>query len=150
MVQAVLRAWRFPGDPTVSFDGKTHDILLDGNNRRSNGKGVRALMNSAFKVGVLMHCRAGNLPHPGIVVLDSPLVSYRDPHTSKHGELSADEQALSQTGLKESFYRHLLGLSLDAQFLVVENDAPSLDLGPACAVTAFTGTSSSTGRRGLF
>jgi hypothetical protein len=150
VVQGILRAWRFPGDPAVSFDGKTHDILLDGNDRRSNGKGVRALMNSAFKIGVLMYCRAENLPHPGIVVLDSPLVSYRDPHTSKHGELSAAEQTLSQTGLKDHFYRHLLGLSRDAQILVVENDAPSVDLGPATAITAFTGASSSTGRRGLF
>ena len=150
LVQGILRAWRFPGDPTVSFDGKTHDILLDGADRRSNGKGVRALMNSAFKVGVLMYCRAENLPHPGIVVLDSPLVSYRDPHTSKHGELSPDEEALKQTGLKDHFYRYLLGLSREAQFVVVENDAPPGDLGSAVAVTAFTGASSPTGRRGLF
>lgn len=148
MVQDILHAWKFPGDPTVSFDGKTHDILLDGADRRSNGKGVRALMNSAFKVGVLMYCRAENLPHPGIVVLDSPLVSYRDPHTSKHGELLPDEEALKQTGLKDHFYRHLLGLSREAQFLVVENDPPPGDL--AAEITAFTGASSSTGRRGLF
>lgn len=65
-------------------------------------------MNAAFKIGVLIYCRAKDLPHPGIVALDSPLLSYRDPHTSKHGELSADEQAVTQTGLSEYFYRYLL------------------------------------------
>ena len=49
-VQTILRAWRFPGDPVVSFDERTHDILI-GKSRRGNGKGVRALMNAAFKPG---------------------------------------------------------------------------------------------------
>jgi hypothetical protein len=48
-VQSVLHAWRFPGLPTVSFDDKTHDILIDGNSRRANGKGVRALMKRGLQ-----------------------------------------------------------------------------------------------------
>jgi hypothetical protein len=46
------------------------------------------------------------------------------PHTSKHGELSADEHAVVQTGLNEHFYRYLLAQAHNAQFLVIENDAP--------------------------
>jgi hypothetical protein len=149
-VQAILRAWHFPGDPVVSFDDKTHDILIDGKNRRGNGKGVRALMNAAFKIGVLTYCRAKNLPHPGIVALDSPLLSYRDPYTSRHGELSADERAVVQTGLNEHFYRYLLDQAHNAQFLIIENDAPPLELGPNARVTTFTGPSGQGGRQGLF
>ena len=108
IVQSILLAWQFPSDPVVSFDDRTHDILIDGRDRRGNGKGVRALMNAAFKIGVLIYCRAKNLPHPGIIVLDSPLVTYRDPHTSKHGDLSPDEQAVTNTGLNYHFYRYLL------------------------------------------
>jgi hypothetical protein len=107
-------------------------------------------MNAAFKIGVLIYCRAKNLPHPGIVALDSPLLSYRDPHTSKHGELSADEHAVVQTGLNEHFYRYLLDQAHSAQFLVIENDAPPLDLGPNVLVTTFTGPSGQGGRQGLF
>lgn len=78
-VQSVLRAWHFPGDPAVSFDEVSHDILVNGKSRRSNGKGVRALMNAAFKIGLLDYCRQKQLPHPGGLVLDSPLLSYREP-----------------------------------------------------------------------
>jgi hypothetical protein len=67
-VQAILAAWHFPGPPIVAFDEKTHDILVDGKDRESNGKGVRALMNAAFKLGVLAYCRRKSLPHPGIVL----------------------------------------------------------------------------------
>jgi hypothetical protein len=148
-VQDILRAWRFPGDPVVSFDDRTHDILIDGKNRRGNGKGVRALMNAAFKIGVLVYCRAKELPHPGVVGLDSPLLSYRDPHTSKHGELSADEQAVTRTGLNEHFYRYLLDQGRDAQFIIIENDPPPFDLGPNAMVTTFVGPLGEGGRQGL-
>ncbi|NEU14818.1 hypothetical protein G3T14_22355 [Methylobacterium sp. BTF04] len=84
-VQAILHAWRYPGPPRVSFDTKTHDITLNGDSRRGNGKGVRALMHSAFKIGVFVFCRRHGLPHPGIIALDSPLLSYRDGHKSRHG-----------------------------------------------------------------
>jgi hypothetical protein len=149
VVQTILRAWRFPGDPVVSFDDRTHDILIDGKNRRGNGKGVRALMNAAFKIGVLVYCRAKELPHPGVVALDSPLLSYRDPHTSRHGGLSADERAVTRTGLNEYFYRYLLDQSHDAQFIIIENDAPPFDLGPNAMVTTFVGLLGEGGRQGL-
>jgi hypothetical protein len=127
---------------------KSHDILIDGKNRRGNGKGVRALMNAAFKIGVLVYCRAKNLPHPGVVALDSPLLSYRDPHTSKHGELSPDDQAVTRTGLNEYFYRYLLAQH-DAQFIIIENDVPPFDLGPNAIVTTFIGPLGEGGRQGL-
>jgi hypothetical protein len=149
-VQAILAAWRFPGPPIVAFDDKTHDILIDGKNRESNGKGVRALMNAAFKLGVLAYCRRKSLPHPGIVALDSPLLTYRDPHTSKYGELSADEERIKKSGVKDWFYRYLLDHAQGAQFIVIENDPAPIDLGLNTKVTVFTGPQGEGGRQGLF
>jgi hypothetical protein len=149
IAQSTLRAWRFPGNPIVSFDDKTHDILIDGKNRRGNGKGVRALMNSAFKISVLVYCHLRDLPHPGIVALDSPLLSYRDPINSKHGALSSDEELVVKSGLSEYFYRYLLELSDRTQFVIVENDPPPFDLGPKSMVTLFVGSTGEGGRPGL-
>ncbi|MBB3946981.1 hypothetical protein GGQ73_002945 [Rhizobium skierniewicense] len=144
-VQSILHEWQFPGEPVVSFSEK-HDILLNGSDRGSNGKGVRALMNAAFKIGVLIFCREHNLPHPGIVALDSPLLSYRDPHTSRHGELSADEQQVKNAGLNTYFYEYLERQSSHAQFIIVENDPPPFKLGPDAMVTTFSGPVSVSGR----
>jgi hypothetical protein len=149
-VQSVLHAWRFPGLPTVSFDDKTHDILIDGKSRRANGKGVRALMNAAFKIGVLLYCRQKELPHPGIVVLDSPLLSYRDPLTSRHGELDADEKEVKDSGLKEHFYKFLVDQNDQAQFVIIENDPPPIELGEKSMVTLFVGSQGTGERRGLY
>jgi hypothetical protein len=149
IAQSALRAWRFPGDPTVSFDDRTHDILIDGKNRRGNGKGVRALMNSVFKISVLLYCRRHNLPHPGLIALDSPLLSYRDPITSRHGQLSSDEQDVVQSGLNKNFYRYLVSLSDTIQFIIMENEPPPIDLGPNSMITTFVGKEGEGGRHGL-
>ncbi|WFT86002.1 hypothetical protein [Rhizobium leguminosarum] len=147
-VQSILREWHFPAEPVISFSEK-HDILLNGSDRGSNGKGVRALMNAAFKIGVLVFCREHDLPHPGIVALDSPLLSYRDPHTSKHGDLSPDEVQVKNAGLNTYFYEYLERQSSHAQFIIVENDPPPFQLSPAAKVTTFTGPHAEEGRRGL-
>jgi hypothetical protein len=149
-VEKILHAWKFPGLPTVSFDDKTHDILIDGRSRRGNGKGVRALMNAAFKIGVLLYCRQKGLPHPGILVLDSPLLSYRDPLKSKHGELENDEQEVKDNRINENFYRFLIEYRDQAQFLIIENDPPPIELGEGSLVTAFTGSPGTGERRGFY
>ncbi|CAO4164030.1 hypothetical protein [Methylorubrum populi] len=149
-VQAILHEWRFPGAPRVSFDARTHDILLNGENRRGNGKGVRALMHAAFKIAVLVFCRRNGLPHPGIIGLDSPLLSFRDAHTSRHGALDADERAVSETGLNRHFYDYLLRTAGDVQYVIIENDRPPIDLGPGARITAFAGEFGEGDRKGFF
>jgi hypothetical protein len=149
IAQSALRAWHFPGDAIVSFSDKTHDILIDGKDRRGNGKGVRALMNAAFKISVLLYCRRHYLPHPGIIALDSPLLSYRDPITSKHGGLSSDEEEVVRSGLNRHFYEYLVGLSDTIQFIVIENYAPPINLGPKSMITTFVGEEGEAGRHGL-
>ena len=88
-VSQVLKDWHFPGNCHVSFDDTTYDLKIDGKLRRDNGKGVRAITHAAFKVALLLFCRKNNLPHPGFLVLDTPLLTYRDPITSRYGELEA-------------------------------------------------------------
>ena len=78
-VSEVLKAWKFPGECHVAFDEGVYDVRIDGKNRKDNGKGVRAVTHAAFKVALLIFCRERDLPHPGFLVLDTPLLTYRDP-----------------------------------------------------------------------
>ncbi len=147
-VQQVLEAWSFPGDSRVSFDLELQDIRIDGKERAANGKGVRALLHAAFKIAALLFCRERELPHPGFVVLDSPLLTYRAPFT-RHGELTADEKVIAATGLNESFYQHLASLGSTAQIIVIENSDPPESALRQASVTVFTGQAAE-GRAGFF
>jgi hypothetical protein len=74
------------------------------------------------------------------VVLDSPLLSYRDPLTSRHGELDADEKEVKDCGLKEHFYRFLLEQKDQAQLVIIENDPAPISLGDGSIVLSFAGS----------
>lgn len=127
IISSILTQWQFPGERHVAFDAAASDIRIDGKLRTDNGKGVRALTHTAFKLAVMQFCHERNLPHPGFLVLDSPLLTYRDVvHQPRHGALTPDEQAVAQTPVREKFFEHLASLRQLGQIIVFDNiDPPS-------------------------
>src|SRR5690606_14053808 len=96
-IERILRAWNFPGECRVHFDKERKDFVIDGKPRGSRGKGLRAITHAAITLGLMGYCQEQSLPHPGFVVMDSPLLAYFEPE----GE---DDTALQGTDLKERFY----------------------------------------------
>jgi hypothetical protein len=144
-VQELLVAWKYPGVGRVVFSEDDQDLVISGQARISHGKGVRALTCSAFVVGLLRHCRAKQLPHPSVVLLDSPLVAYREPDSATD---SAEDQQLRMAGVKEAFYRSLAGGDAKGQVIVFENEDPPDNMEGTFNRIHFS--KSSAGRYGLF
>lgn len=144
-VQELLEAWKYPGIGRVVFSEADQDLVISGQPRISHGKGVRALTCSAFVVGLLRHCRSKQLPHPSVVLLDSPLVAYREPDLNTD---SAEDQQLRMAGVKEAFYRSLADGDAKGQVIVFENEDPPADMGGQFTRTHFS--KSASGRYGLF
>jgi len=115
-VEAILSDWHFPEAGRVFFDPKSRDLVIAGKPRGARGKGLRAITHAAFTLGLLSYCRSNDTPHPGFVILDSPLLAYREP--------DGKEDDLRGTDLKEQFYRYLQSLPADQQVIVVENIDP--------------------------
>jgi len=148
-VGSILEAWGFPGACQTFFDTEgTFDLVIDGKRRRDNGKGVRAITHAAFKIGLMTFCRARGLPHPGFVVLDSPLITYRDPIRSKEGTLSADEQAIKNSDLAERMLEYLGTLGPLGQVVIFDNIDPPANATTYADITIFTNNPAE-GRQGL-
>ena len=147
-VAQVLEQWRFPQAAFAQFDRESNDVTIGGKARAANGKGVRAVLHAAFNVALLIFCEDRGLAHPGFLVLDTPLLTYREPLTSRHGELSEDETALKNTPLAVHFYEHLASLNQLAQIIVVENSDPPAEILSLAHVETFTGRG--VDRYGLF
>lgn len=137
-VESLLRAWHFPGLDRGTFSESDQDIVISGRTRASRGKGVRAIAHAAFNLALLKFCFKGERPHPGFVLIDSPLVVYREPDTDE-GEFSHD--------VKDAFYRSIAEDFRASQVIIFENEDPPSDLGSDANIIRFTGASH--GRQGF-
>lgn len=141
MVESILTEWNFPEAGRVHFEAKARDLVISGKSRSAFGKGLRAITHAAFTLGLLAFCRAGQTPHTGFVVLDSPLLAYREP--------DGKEDDLRGTDLQEKFYAYLQGLPDDRQVIVVENIDPPTSITSHEQSVMFT-KNPHHGRYGLF
>jgi hypothetical protein len=140
-VESVLKAWSFPDAERVHFDAKSRDVIIAGKARGARGKGLRAITHAAFTLGLLDYCKAKGTPHPGFVILDSPLLAYRAPEGS--------EDDLRGTDLDARFYDYLAKLSDDRQVIIVENVDPPAPIRARPQIEMFSGNPH-TGRYGFF
>ncbi|MET4296560.1 TolA-binding protein [Bradyrhizobium sp. LB8.2] len=141
VVLDLLKEWHFPNVQSVHFDQRQRDLVIDGKNRTSFGKGLRAITQSAFSIGLLEYCRQQATPHPGFVILDSPLLSYKEP--------DGEDDDLRHTDLKQRFYHFLMGIPENQQVIIVENTDPPADVQALPQAIKFT-SNPGDGRAGLF
>ncbi|MBY6153940.1 AAA family ATPase [Vannielia litorea] len=140
-VEELLNRWKFPGTCRVHFDLDAKDLVISGKPRTSFGKGLRAVTQSAFSLALLDYCLSNDQPHPGFVILDSPLLSYKEPEGA--------EDDLRDTDLNSNFYQYLLTLDAQKQVIVIENTDPPSDVELGSRVEHFSGLENE-GRYGLF
>lgn len=106
-------------------------------------RGVRAILHAAFTVALATYCIERELPHPGFVVLDSPLVTYRAPDVA-----TEDHDAVLGAEVAEAFYRDL-ETNFHGQAIIFENTEPGYRLESDTTAVRFTKTPA-TGRYGFF
>jgi hypothetical protein len=128
--EALLKRWRFPNLGRVTFSDGDQDLVISGRQRASHGKGVRAIAHAAFNLALLSYCVKQDRPHPGVVLIDSPLVVYREPDVGE-GSFSRE--------VKDSFYMSLNEDFKNLQIVIFENEDPPSDIAGGANVIRFTG-----------
>ncbi|MCC6970560.1 MAG: hypothetical protein IT434_10095 [Phycisphaerales bacterium] len=131
VVEATLRAWKFPVEGNVSWADTEFDLVIGSENRGSMGKGYRAVTHAAFTVALMRYCRQKGLPHPGVVAIDSPLNPFK----------GADQDSAERvnTEVQEAFYADLAADKSGDQIIVFENTEPPTALRNKIRYTHFSG-----------
>ncbi|MGC5361461.1 hypothetical protein ACPXCE_07160 [Streptomyces sp. DT24] len=126
VLQHTLEAWKVPSVEYAEYDQYQMEIRAGNRLRASRGKGVRSVLHSAFTTALAHYCREHDRPHPGLVVLDSPVVTYRGPHESDpQGEAPGDDVLMTST-VVDHFYRNML--TFPGQVIIFENPDPPRDV----------------------
>lgn len=140
-VEGILKEWNWKGEGRVEFDESNYDIVVDGQSRQSHGKGFRAILHSAFVLGLLRYCGKNNRPHLGLVLIDSPLTSY------KKGSVDDGRDGPVDPGMESGFWRSLTSFNTNLQLIVLENKEPPKDVAAAVHYEWFAGENASKGER---
>jgi uncharacterized Zn finger protein (UPF0148 family) len=141
-IEQLIKSWKYIDSGVVEFSENKLDILIDGTPRKNHGKGVRALLRSAFNVGLMRFCAEYDRPHPRLVVLDSPLLNFK--------ERSARDMREEISGeIKQAFFADLASTSDDEQIIVLENEPVPMYLEQKINLIEFVGPFRE-GRSGFF
>jgi hypothetical protein len=143
-ISELLAEWRVPMVHAVHFDEGHADVFINNRQRVSYGKGKRGIFLTALVVALMERALELGHPHIGLVAIDSPVVTYKDP---KHGSQDPDE-ALDPS-VKDRFYAWLAHRKGPGQIIVLENEEPTPDVRASLGHTEFVGSGASDGRRGF-
>ena len=133
--ERLLREWEFPFS-TISLDEETLDLVVDGQSRANRGKGTRALLHSLYTLALVQSCIDRSLGFLGVVVLDSPLITYRPP--DRHRAVEPPDEEPLDPSIGDSFYASLSRLN-GIQVIVFENVGPPSELDEDAVTIHFTG-----------
>ena len=141
-VEKCLKEWKYIDENgRVDFNDITCDLLINGEERKSNGKGVRALIYSAFVISLMRYCKLKSLPHPSFVVLDSPLTTFKEKSNDPENEEVSGE-------IQDSFFENLSHTNDKQQIIIFDNKEPNMELRKLINFIQFTGEN--WGRRGFY
>ena len=94
-------------------------------------------------LGIMNYCLKRDLCHPGVVILDSPLTTYKE-KDKKNGE---SNESIGQ-GTKEKFYEMLANEGVSKQIIIFDNEEPSEKVKGRINYLHFSGETS-IGRKGF-
>ncbi|WP_154219200.1 hypothetical protein [Clostridium botulinum] len=126
LIQELLQNWNFidkTNETVVEFNGKANDVIVCGKTKSSYGKGARAIINSSFIIAIMQYCKQNGLSHPGFVVLDSPLTTYKE----KYIKNNEKNEEVSKS-VKISFFNSVGKVANDSQIIIFDNEVPPDDL----------------------
>ncbi len=130
VMQALLKKWFFIDKELVTIDLESYDTEIDSKKRKLYGKGKRSLITAANVISLMLYCTDKGLPHPGFVVIDTPLTPYKDSDSS-------DDKLADK--VQNAFYEDLSEFKGDLQVIVIENKEPLKKLNTSINHIHFSG-----------
>lgn len=141
-IKQLLKKCDFIGEEDdIKYNSATNDVKIGDKEKASFGKGARAIINSTFLIGLMNYCYKKKLCHPGFVILDSPLTTYKEKDKKDGGDENITK------GTKEKFYE-MLAEQKNGQIIIFDNEEPSSTVKKKINYLHFSGDSS-VGRKGL-
>lgn len=113
-----LSDWGYKDLASITFDLNEQDIMVDGQSRKSNGKGYRAFFYAAFSVSLMNYLLSKNHPFTRVLLLDSPVTTLKE-HELTDG-IYQDNDVID-VSMQDSLFLSLSQSSENKQIIILEN-----------------------------
>lgn len=156
--KALLKEWGLTDIHNLYIASDEMDLTINQRQRISFGKGKRAIFLTAFAIAIMEYSIQKRIPHLGFIIIDSPLVTHKDPKYGvtklTHEELTKEEltieiESYMNERVTQKFYKWLVEYKGQGQIVIIENDTPNEKLKDQINFIEFTGNSK-LGRSGFF
>lgn len=101
---------------SVIFDKSSMDIVINGKNKSSNGKGYNAYFNSVVAITLSRYMEEKAKYSPNFLVLDSPILSLKEKQSKKPSET-----------IRNTLFENIISKQTGIQTIVIENEIPDID-----------------------
>lgn len=137
-IEFVLKEWSWDDNVRVEFEDSMYDIIINGKTRRSHGQGYRAIFTAAYLIGLLNFCHSNNKPHPGFVILDTPVDALKQ-REGQHSKPRNIEENKLDPRVEPCFWKSLSEFNTEIQVIILENKEPPPSIAPAVNLQLFVG-----------
>lgn len=144
-IKNTLINWKYTDVNEIKFDSEKQDIIVDGEERISNGKGYRAYFYSAFAITLMDYLLDKNYPYTRVLILDSPLTTLKE-EDIKQGNI--EDGDMIEESLQDSMFISLANNCENKQVIIIENKEIPKEVEHKCNHIVFT-KNKSDGRYGF-
>ena len=124
---------------TASFNEKKYDLVVNGTEKATQGKGFRGFLNSVMAIAVQEFLNEMNKYPLRFMMIDSPILALVE-----EAKESGEDNTI---GMRSALFKYLIDHVNDGQRIIIENELPTdVDMNTANCIE-FTKTD--VGRRGL-
>ena len=116
----LLTECKYRNYENCDFEIPGYDIVINGQSKRSQGKGFRAYLNTLVSIAIQDCLYEYDLYVPRIFVVDSPIL------TLKEKEVYSENEFVSNP-MKEGLFKYLVNHQENKQIVVIENDIPKIE-----------------------
>jgi len=120
ILNKILTLSNFDNFSSVHFILETVDILVNGKDKSSYGKGYRAFLNTVVALAFMEYLTKHGVYSPGLLIIDSPILSLKEKGIEKASDT-----------MKKSLFQYMLDNQDNGQIIIIENEIPNIDYSKA-------------------
>lgn len=110
-----VKSCQYPNCLQARLSHDTYDAVINGKNKKDEGKGYRAFINSIILFSLMKALEETGAFRPAMLILDSPILTLKE---------KVREDEMADTGMRVSLFNHMIKVCGDNQIILVENEIP--------------------------